>query len=213
MQPLKIAVLVSGRGSNLQTLIDNIEKTEINGKIEIVVSNKKDAYALERAKNHGIEGVYIGKGNYPENDKRNDKLIEVLKAKKIDLIVLAGYMSILDRKIIELFRNRIINIHPSLIPSFCGKGFYGSKVHKAVLDYGVKLSGATVHFVDEGTDTGPVILQKAVEVDFDDTVDTLAAKVLKIEHELLALAVKLFCEDRLEVVGRKVKIKSSSDIS
>ncbi|MDK2917649.1 MAG: phosphoribosylglycinamide formyltransferase 1 [Candidatus Petromonas sp.] len=213
MQPLKIAVLVSGRGSNLQTLIDNIEKTEINGKIEIVVSNKKDAYALERAKNHGIEGVYIGKGNYPENDKRNDKLIEVLKAKKIDLIVLAGYMSILDRKIIELFRNRIINIHPSLIPSFCGKGFYGSKVHKAVLDYGVKLTGATVHFVDEGTDTGPVILQKAVEVDFDDTVDTLAAKVLKIEHELLALAVKLFCEDRLEVVGRKVKIKSSSDIS
>lgn len=202
----KIAVLVSGRGSNLQTIIDNIEDGSINGRIEVVISSKKDAYALERAEKHDIEGIYIGKENYPDVDARNDRLIEVLKEREIDLIVLAGYMSILNERFVKVFRHRIINIHPSLIPSFCGKGYYGSRVHKAVLDYGVKLTGATVHFVDEGTDTGPVILQKTVEVDFNDTVETLSKKVLKIEHELLPLGVKLFCEDRLEVEGRRVRI-------
>ncbi|SKC53968.1 phosphoribosylglycinamide formyltransferase [Maledivibacter halophilus] len=202
----KIAVLVSGRGSNLQTIIDNIEKGNINGKIEIVISSKKNSYALERAANHNIEGMYIGKKNYPDIDKRNNKIIEILQERKIDLIILAGYMSILSEKLVKLYRNRIINIHPSLIPSFCGKGFYGFKVHEAVLEYGVKLTGATVHFVDEGTDTGPVILQKAVNVDSDDTVDTLSKKVLKIEHELLPLGVKMFCEDKLQVKGRKVRI-------
>lgn len=203
--PLKrIAVLVSGRGSNLQTIIDNIEDGSINGKIDVVISSKKDAYALERAEKHDIEGIYIGKGNYSDLDERNDRLIEVLEEREIDLIVLAGYMSILNERLVKLFKNRIINIHPSLIPSFCGKGYYGSRVHKAVLDYGVKLTGATAHFVDEGTDTGPVILQKAVEVDFDDTVESLSDKVLKVEHELLPLAVKLFCEDKLHVEGRRV---------
>lgn len=203
--PLKrIAVLVSGRGSNLQTIIDNIEDGSINGRIDVVISSKKDAYALERAEKHDIEGIYIGKGNYPNLDERNDKLIKVLKEREIDLIVLAGYMSILNERLVKLFKNRIINIHPSLIPSFCGKGYYGSRVHKAVLDYGVKLTGATAHFVDEGTDTGSVILQKAVEVDFDDTVESLSDKVLKVEHELLPLAVKLFCEDKLHVEGRRV---------
>ena len=162
----KIAVLVSGRGSNLQAIIDNIENGRINGKIEVVISSSSDAYALERGEKHGIEGIYIGKDRFPNIDKRNNRLIEVLGEKEIDLIVLAGYMNILNEKIVKLYRNRIINIHPSLIPSFCGKGFYGERVHKAVLDYGVKLTGATVHFVDEGTDTGPIILQKAVEVDF-----------------------------------------------
>ncbi|SHK20254.1 phosphoribosylglycinamide formyltransferase [Paramaledivibacter caminithermalis] len=209
MSVKKIAVLVSGRGSNLQTIIDNIENGSINGKIEVVISSKRNAYALKRAANHDIEGIYIGKENYPDVDSRNDKLIEVLKKREIDLIVLAGYMSILNKRFVEIFKNKIINIHPSLIPSFCGKGYYGSRVHKAVLDYGVKLTGATVHFVDEGTDTGPVILQKTVEVDFNDTVETLSKKVLKIEHELLPLGVKLFCEDRLHVEGRKVKISMS----
>jgi len=206
MSVKRIAVLVSGRGSNLQTIIDNTQNGNINGKIEVVISNKQDAYALERAGRHDIEGIYIGKGNYPDLSERNDKLIEILREKKIDLIVLAGYMSILNEKIVQLFTNRIINIHPSLIPSFCGKGFYGERVHKAVLEYGVKLTGATVHFVDEGADTGPVIIQKAVEVDFADTVETLSKKVLKLEHELLPLAVKLFCEDKLQVEGRRVKI-------
>ena len=202
----KIAVLVSGRGSNLQAIIDNIENGRINGKIEVVISSSRDAYALERGEKHGIEGIYIGKDRFPNIDKRNNRLIEILDEKEIDLIVLAGYMNILNEKIVKLYRNRIINIHPSLIPSFCGKGFYGERVHKAVLDYGVKLTGATVHFVDEGTDTGPIILQKAVEVNFGDTVQTLSKKVLKVEHELLPLSVQMFCQDRLEVQGRKVII-------
>lgn len=206
MSEIRIAVLVSGNGSNLQALIDSIEKGEIKGKIEVVISNKKDAYALERAKKYGIEGVYIGKFNYPRKEERDKKLIEILNEKKIDLIVLAGYMSILHERIVNMYRNRIINIHPSLIPSFCGKGYYGERVHKAVLDYGVKLTGATVHFVDEGADTGPIILQRAVEVNFDDTVETLSKKVLKVEHQLLPLAVKLFCEGKLRVIGRKVEI-------
>lgn len=206
MQVKKIAVLVSGRGSNLQTIIDNIENGNINGKIDAVISSKKDAYALERAKKYNIDGIYIGKKNFSDIDERNDKIIEILQEREIDLIVLAGYMSILNEKMVQLYRNKIINIHPSLIPSFCGKGYYGEKVHKVVLDYGVKLTGATVHFVDEGADTGPVIIQKAVEVDFDDTVETLSKKVLKVEHELLPLAVKLFCEGKIEVEGRKVKV-------
>ncbi len=207
MQIKRIAVLVSGRGSNLQTIIDNIENGSINGRIEVVISSKQDAYALERAEKYNIDGVYIGKSNLPDIDERNDKIIQILHEKEIDLIVLAGYMNILNEKIVRLYRNRIINIHPSLIPSFCGRGFYGERVHKAVLDYGVKLTGATVHFVDEGADTGPVIFQKTVEVDFDDTVETLAKKVLKVEHELLPLGVKFFCEDRLKVYGRRVKIE------
>ncbi|WP_432407397.1 phosphoribosylglycinamide formyltransferase [Wukongibacter sp. M2B1] len=206
MQIKRIAVLVSGRGSNLQTIIDNIENGSINGSIEVVISSQKEAYALERARKHNVDGVYIGKGNFPDIDERNDKIIKLLAEKEIDLIVLAGYMNILNEKIVRLYRNRIINIHPSLIPSFCGRGFYGERVHKAVLDYGVKLTGATVHFVDEGADTGPVIFQKAVEVDFDDTVETLAKKVLKVEHKLLPLGVKFFCEDRLRVHGRRVEI-------
>lgn len=206
MSQRKIAVLISGRGSNLQALIDSIEENQINGKIDIVISNK-DAYGLIRAQNHGIETMIIGKKQYPDREIRNKILYETLVEREIDLIVLAGYMSILDKKIIDRFRNSIINIHPSLIPSFCGIGYYGERVHRAVVDYGVKITGATVHFVDEGADTGPVILQKSVGVDFEDTPETIAKKVLKIEHELLPLAVKLFCEGRLEVEGRRVKIK------
>ncbi len=208
MSQVKIAVLVSGSGSNLQALIDKINSGYIKGKIEIVISSKEDVYALERAKNNGIEALYIGKENYPEREERTNRIIQVLEEKNIELIVLAGYLNILEKSLVDKYKNKIINIHPSLIPSFCGKGYYGRKVHSAVLDYGVKLTGATVHFVDEGADTGPVILQKVVAVDFDDTVDTLSQKVLKIEHELLPEAVKLFCEGRLEVVGRRVKIKN-----
>ncbi|MCT4619307.1 MAG: phosphoribosylglycinamide formyltransferase [Marinisporobacter sp.] len=208
MSKINIAVLVSGGGTNLQSIIDHVEAGNINGKIEVIISSKKDAYALKRAENHGIEGVYMGKGNFPDLKERNSRILEILEEKEIDLIVLAGYMSILDENMVGKYKNRIINIHPSLIPSFCGKGFYGKKVHEAVLEYGVKLTGATVHFVDEGTDTGPVISQKSVEVKDDDTVEDIAKRVLGVEHEILPLAVKLFCEKKLEVVGRRVIVKN-----
>ncbi len=204
---LRIAVMVSGGGTNMQTIIDEIKNKNINGSIEIVISSKDDAFALKRAENCGIENICIGKKDFSDLEMRTKKIMEVLDKRKIDFIILAGYMSIIDKKIIEKYHNRIINIHPSLIPSFCGRGYYGAKVHEAVLEYGVKITGATVHFVDEGTDTGPIILQEAVEVKPEDTVETLAAKVLKVEHKLLPKAVKLFCEGRLHIEERKVIIK------
>lgn len=207
MSKIKIGVLVSGGGTNLQTLIDHIENGEIPGEIKIVISSKKDAYSLERAKKHHIEGIYIGKGNYPNLKERNEKIIQLLEEKEIDLLVLAGYMSILTEDMVKKYERRIINIHPSLIPSFCGKGFYGERVHGAVLEYGAKVTGATVHFVDEGTDTGPVILQRAVYVEENDTVESLAKRVLEVEHELLPEAVKLFAQGRLKIEGRKVRIE------
>lgn len=201
-----MAVFISGGGTNLQAMIDHIEKGVIPGKIEVVISSREDAYGLVRAKKHGIEGIYIGKKNYPDGEERENKILAVLEEKKVDLIVLAGYMNVLGKKLVEKYRNRIINVHPALIPSFCGNGFYGERVHQAVLDYGVKVTGATVHFVDEGTDTGPVILQKAVEVKDEDTVQTLAKRVLEIEHELLPKAIQLFAEGKLVIEGRKVRI-------
>ncbi|MCT4604710.1 MAG: phosphoribosylglycinamide formyltransferase [Marinisporobacter sp.] len=207
MSKINIAVLVSGGGTNLQSIIDHIEAGNINGKIKVIISSKQDAYALKRAEKHGIEGMYIGKENFPNLKERNSRILETLEEKEIDLIILAGYMRILDENMVGKYKNRIINIHPSLIPSFCGKGFYGKKVHEAVLKYGVKLTGATVHFVDKGTDTGPVILQKSVEVKDHDTVEDIAKRVLGIEHEILPLAVKLFCEGKLKVVGRRVIVE------
>ena len=208
MSGVKIAVLVSGGGTNMQAIINEIEKGNIKGNIEIVISSKDTAFALKRAADYGIEGVCIGKDNFPDAHKKTEEIIRILEEKKIELVVLAGYMSILDNKLIEKYRNRMINIHPSLIPSFCGKGYYGTKVHEAALEYGVKVSGATVHFVDEGTDTGPIILQEAVEVKQDDTADSLAERVLKVEHRLLPKAVKLFCEGKLIIEGRRVRIKN-----
>lgn len=194
-----IAVMVSGGGTDLQSVIDNIENGYIdNARIVLVISSKSDAYALERAKKHGINSIYIGKGNYEDPGKRTEAVIEALRAVKADLVVLAGYMSVLDSTIIEAFRNKIINIHPSLIPKYCGKGFYGSRVHEAVIAGKEKESGATVHFVDEGVDTGEIILQESVPVLSDDTPETLASRVLELEHRLLPEAVKMFCDDELE---------------
>lgn len=156
---LNIAVLISGGGTNLQAIIDECENKNINGRVKVVISNKVDAYGLQRAKKHNIKGVY-------ETDE--SKIIEILKENKIDLIVLAGYLKIISPKLVNEYKNKIINIHPSLIPAFCGKGYYGEKVHQSVIDYGVKVSGATVHFVDENADTGPIIMQKAVNVNQDD---------------------------------------------
>ena len=207
MPQVKIGVLISGSGTNLQSLIDNINNNSIDGEIAVVISNKNHAYGLERARQNNIDAVYVNQKNYDNFEQFNDAIIEELKDHGVELVVLAGYLKILSSKFIEEFRNRIINIHPSLIPSFCGKGFYAIKVHEAVIDYGVKISGATVHFVDEGADTGPIIIQEAVEIESYDTADTLQQKILIIEHKILPLAVKYYCSGRIQISGRKVKIK------
>lgn len=194
---LNIGVLISGGGTNLQAIIDGCENKSINGKIKVVISNKAEAYGLERAKNHNIKAIF---------EKEENKIIEVLKENKVDLVVLAGYLKIISPKLVSEYRNRIINIHPSLIPAFCGKGYYGEKVHQGVIDYGAKVTGATVHFVDEGADTGPIIMQKTVEVKQNDDAKELAKRVLEVEHEILTKSISMFCENKLTVSGRRVYI-------
>lgn len=203
---LKIGVLISGGGTNLQALIDNIEEGNIDGEISLIVSNREDAYGLERGRLAGIETMYLDPKKYDTPEEYDLKLIEEFKKREIDLIVLAGYLRILTKTFIGEFKGKIINIHPSLIPSFCGDGYYGDRVHRAVLEYGCKITGATVHFVDEGTDTGPIILQEVIRVEEDDDVDSLKQKVLNIEHKILSKAVKLFCEGRIVLEGRNAKI-------
>lgn len=179
---VKISVLVSGGGTNLQALIDKTQSGELHGaEIVQVIASREGVFALERAAKAGIKGKVV---------KDTDKLLEELKAEGTDIVVLAGYMKVLEPAVIEAFRRRIINIHPSLIPKYCGKGFYGKRVHQAVIDGGETVSGATVHFVDEGVDTGEIILQREVPVEPGDTADTLAARVLKTEHVILAEGVQ-----------------------
>jgi phosphoribosylglycinamide formyltransferase 1 len=206
MPQVKIGVLVSGSGSNLQSIIDNIKLGNINGKIEVVISNKENAYGLERARQHGIDAVFVHPKEFENMEQYDEAIIKELKSRNVDLVVLAGYLKILTSKFIEEYNNKIINIHPSLIPSFCGKGNYGIKVHEAAINYGVKISGATVHFVDENADTGPIILQETVNVDYSDSAESLQKKILKIEHKILPLAVKYYCDGKIEIIDRKVKI-------
>lgn len=194
-----IAVMVSGGGTNLQALID-AEKNGIikNGHITLVISNKPEAYALQRAKNAGIKTEVAEKNSYSSAEEYNAALVEILKKHNTDLVVLAGFMVILKENFIKAFENRIINVHPSLIPAFCGDGFYGLRVHKAALDYGVKITGATVHFVNEITDGGKIILQKAVCVEEDDTPETLQKRVMQqAEWVILPQAVEMFCSDKI----------------
>ncbi len=207
MKILKLGVLVSGNGTNLQAIIDKSEIGEIPAKVVVVISNTEEAYALHRAKRHAIPAFVVKPKDFPDKRSYEQKMIEILEDYDVGLIVLAGFMKILSPHFIETFRNKIINIHPSLIPAFCGKEFYGMKVHRAVIDYGVKLTGATVHFVDENVDSGPIILQKAVEVEDDDTAETVALKVHQIEHQILPEAIRLFAEGRLRIVGRRVLIE------
>lgn len=194
---VKIGVLISGGGTNLQAVIDGCENKSINGEVRVVISNKENAYGLERARNYNIKAIC---------EKDEDKIIEVLKENEIELVILAGYLKIVSPKLINEYRNKIINIHPSLIPAFCGKGYYGEKVHQGVIDYGAKVTGATVHFVDEGADTGPIIMQKTVEVKQDDDIKKLAKRVLEVEHEILTKSISMFCENKLTVNGRRVYI-------
>ncbi len=210
MPRLKIGVLVSGSGTNLQSLIDSIKSGEINGEIAVVISDKEDAYGLKRARANGISTVFVNAKQYKNRTAFNGEIVSVLKKHGVVLVVLAGYLKILSPEFIGEYRNKIINIHPSLIPSFCGKGYYGLRVHEAVIKYGAKITGATVHFVDEEADAGPIILQDAVEVYWDDTPEVLQQRVLKVEHRLLPAAVKYYCEGRIETEGRKVKIREDS---
>lgn len=206
---LNIAVLVSGGGTNLQALIDAEKAGKIeNGRISVVVASKPGVYALERAKNAGIEGVVLARKDFESVDDYSAALEKLLKEKKTDLIVLAGFMTITNAAFTKAFENRILNVHPALIPSFCGKGYYGLHVHEAALARGVKVSGATVHFVNEVCDGGPIILQKAVPVEPGDTPETLQRRIMEqAEWQLLPEAVSLFCAGRLSVDGAVVTIK------
>ncbi len=208
MRTKRIAVLVSGGGTNLQALIDSQAKGNLgNGRIELVLSSKDGVYALERAKNNGIKTKVLARKEYGDIKEYSRALADTLVDEKIDLVVLAGFLTIIDEQMYEAFPNRIINVHPALIPSFCGKGYYGLRVHEAALEKGVRVSGATVHIVTPECDAGPIILQKAVEVKRDDTPETLQKRIMEeAEWVLLPLAVRLFCDDRLTVEDDKVYI-------
>ena len=206
---LNVVVLVSGSGTNLQAIIDAVEVGSItNTKIVGVISNNRNAYAMERAKNHGIAAQCISPKDYETREKFNEKFMEAVEAMNPDLIVLAGFLVVIPEVMIARYRNRMINVHPSLIPSFCGTGYYGLKVHEAALARGVKVVGATVHFVDEGTDTGPIILQKAVEVEQGDTPETLQRRVMEqAEWKILPRAIDLIANGRVKVENNLVTIQ------
>ena len=199
--PCRLAVLVSGSGTNLQAIIDRIEAGEIKAEIACVISNKADAYALTRASRHGIPVVVHENTNFPDRKSYDAATVEILRGYKVDLVVLAGFMRILTEVMVNAFPNAIMNIHPALLPSF-----QGLHAQQQALDYGVRFSGCTVHFVDCGTDTGPIILQSVVPVEQDDTEESLSARIQKAEHQTFAAAIKLFVEGKIQVKGRKVRI-------
>jgi len=199
---INIGVLASGRGTNLQAIIEAIEEGKIEGRISIVISDNPDAYALKRARQHNIETRYINFKEFKNIEDYDKEIIKALEEKKIDLVVLAGYMRIISPYFSKMYKNRIINIHPALLPSFPGL-----HAQRQAVEHGVKISGCTVHFVDEGVDSGPVILQKAVEVKDDDTEESLAERILKEEHQIYPKAIQLFSQGRLIIKGRRVFIK------
>ncbi len=204
-----IIVLVSGGGTNLQALID-AEKSGLiqGGKITCVISSKEGVYALERAKQNNIPARVVPRKEYPDSLSYSKAVLEVLNEEKADLIVLAGFMTILDRCVTKAYNYKIINVHPALIPSFCGEGFYGLKVHEAALEYGVKVSGATIHFVNEKADAGAIILQGTVNVERDDTPQTLQRRIMEnVEWKLLPKAVSLFCQDKIDIVDGRAYVR------
>ena len=205
----KIAVLVSGGGTNLQALIDAEKRGELgNGKISLVIASKPDVYALERAKQNDIKAIVLPRKEYDSIAKYSKALADTMEVEGTDLVVLAGFLTIFDEQVYERFPNRILNVHPALIPSFCGKGFYGLHVHEAALEKGVRVSGATVHIVTPECDAGPIVLQKAVAVMQDDTPETLQKRIMvEAEWKILPEAVRLFCEGRITVENNKVYIK------
>ena len=194
---MNVAVFISGGGTNLQAIIDAIKENKINGKIKLVFSNRKNAYGLIRAQNESIDTFYLNRKKFFSDEEYDERILEELERKNIDLIILAGYLNILSSKLVSNYSNRIINIHPSLIPSFCGDGFYGENVHKAVIKSGVKFTGATTHFVDENVDTGAIILQDVVPIFINDDFETVAKRVLEVEHKILVKTVKAFCDNKI----------------
>lgn len=206
---LKIAVLVSGGGTNLQAIIDNIADGKItNTQISVVISNNKNAYALERAKKAGIEAVCISPKDYETREAFNTAFLKKLDNYQVDLVVLAGFLVVIPKQMIEKYRNRIINIHPSLIPSFCGRGYYGLKVHEGALERGVKVTGATVHFVDEGTDTGPIIMQQPVAIQKGDTPEILQRRVMEeAEWVILSKAIDAIANKKVEIIDGKTIVE------
>ena len=206
---LKVGVLVSGGGTNLQAILDAIDNGEItNAQVSLVISNNAGAYALERAKNHKIEAVCISPKSFESREEFHKALLEKLQESGVDLVVLAGFLVAIPSMIVEAFPNRIINTHPSLIPSFCGTGYYGLRVHEGALARGVRVTGATVHFVDAGTDTGPIILQKAVEIEPEDTPETLQRRVMEnAEWKILPKAIDLIANGKVTVKDGKVAIE------
>jgi phosphoribosylglycinamide formyltransferase 1 len=212
-RPIRIAVMVSGqgRGSNMRAIADACHNGKINGEVALVLGVNDSAPAMENARACGIKTIAISPKNYPGTGQYDEAVFEVLEDYRIDLICLAGYMRVLGEKVVEKYRNRIMNVHPALIPSFCGKGMYGHHVHEAVIARGAKVTGATVHFVDADYDTGPIILQSVVAVEPDDTPDTLAARVLAVEHQTYTDAVALFSFNRLTIEDRKVRVSPCVD--
>lgn len=209
MNMMKMAVLVSGGGTNLQAIMDAMDKGEItNAEIAVVISNNANAYALERAKMKGIEAICVSPKAYASRAEFNQALLETIQSYDVELVVLAGCLVVIPEIMVKAYPNKIINIHPALIPSFCGTGYYGLKVHEGVLERGVKVTGATVHFVDEGTDTGPIILQKAVEVHQGDTPEILQRRVMEeAEWKIMPKAIDLIANDKIEVIDGLVKFK------
>lgn len=206
---LKIGVLVSGGGTNLQAILDAVKNQEItNARVELVISNNAGAYALTRAREHGVEAVCISPKDYDSRGEFHKALLKKLQDSQVDLVVLAGFLVAIPEMIVNAYPNRIINIHPSLIPSFCGVGYYGLRVHEGVLARGVKVTGATVHFVDAGTDTGPILLQKAVEVQPGDTPEILQRRVMEeAEWKLLPRAIDLIANNKVQVKDGRAEIK------
>ena len=198
---INLGVIISGRGSNLQAIIDACEKGAIPAKVAVVVSNKGDAFGLERAKKHNIPTAVFKPKDFRDKNTYELEIVKVLKQHKVDLVCLAGYMRIVGEVLLEHFANKMINIHPALLPAFPGL-----HVQQAALDHGVKVSGATVHFVDEGCDTGPIIIQAAVPVKEDDTEETLSARILEQEHKIYPQAIKMFAEGKLKIEGRKARV-------
>lgn len=204
---MNIAIFASGGGSNLRAILNAILQKKLSGRICLVVSNNSKAGALEIARSHQIPAYHRSQLQYPSEDTFAAELLKLLEEHDVELVVLAGYMKKVPSMIVQRYRNRILNIHPALLPSFGGKGMYGARVHEAVIRNGAKVSGATVHIVDDEYDHGPIVLQKRVEVVHDDTPETLAAKVLKIEHEIYPQAIKAFVEGRVKIEGRTVVIE------
>jgi len=205
---LKLGVLISGSGSNLQSIINHIENGSLKAVIKIVISNTPDAFGIERAKKHGIEVKILNHQDFKNRDAFDTEMIRVLREAEVDLVVLAGFMRLLTPAFLQSFPQKVINIHPALLPSFPG-----IHVQKKALDYGVKFSGCTVHFVDEGVDTGPIIIQAVVPIQDDDTEEILAARILKEEHRIYPQAIQFFSEGRIDITGRKVRIKTAKSIT